>query len=469
MKIENIDVIKKIGEEVELAGWVHARRDHGKIIFIDLRDRSGLVQVVLSEKLYEKAKGLGPEFVVKIKGLVKERPENMKNEKIATGSVEIEATDLEILAKAKVPPFNPTEDTRKVNEDKRMEYRYIDIRSERMRKNLELRGKVIKFLRDYLNKLGFLEIETPNLTKSTPEGARDYLVPCRVHFGQFYALPQSPQQFKQLLMVAGIEKYFQIARCFRDEDPRGDRQPEHTQLDLEMSFIEQKDVMKLNEDLLIALVKEIAPDKKINEIPFPVMTYAEAIEKYKTDRPDLRKDQSDEKELGFCWVIDFPFFKKDPDGKWTFTHNPFSDPMPEDKEKFLKGEIEKTRTSQYDIVLNGSEIGGGSIRSHQAEILNKVFEVLGYSKEKTQDQFGHMFKAFEFGVPPHGGIAWGVDRLVSILANEKSIREVIAFPKTGDGRDLLMGAPSEVDQEQLDELGIKIVKQSAGGSQTENK
>jgi aspartyl-tRNA synthetase len=456
MKIANIETTKKIGEEIELAGWVHARRDHGKIIFIDLRDRTGLLQIVFNENLYEKAKTLGPEFVVAIKGLVKERPEGAKNEKIPTGTVEIEAKDLEILAKAKVPPFDPTEDTHKVNEDKRMEYRYIDIRSERMRKNLELRGKIIKYLRDYLDKLGFLEIETPDLTKSTPEGARDYLVPSRVHPGQFYALPQSPQQFKQLLMVAGIEKYFQIARCFRDEDPRGDRQPEHTQLDLEMSFVEQKDVMKLNEELLVALVKEIVPDKKITQIPFPMMTYAEAIKKYKTDRPDLRKDKSDENELAFCWVIDFPFFEKDKDGKWTFTHNPFSDPMPEDKEKFLAGEVGGIRTTQYDIVLNGNEIGGGSIRSHQPEILNKVFEVLGYSKEGTLSQFGHMFRAFEYGVPPHGGIAWGLDRLVSILVNEESIREVIAFPKTGDGRDLMMSAPSDADQKQLDELKIKV-------------
>lgn len=257
-------------------------------------------------------------------------------------------------------------------------------------------------------------------------------------------------------MIAGVEKYFQIARCFRDEDPRGDRQPEHTQLDLEMSFVGQKDVMDLNEKLAIEIVKKIKPSKKIVKLPFPVLTYDEAIKKYKTDRPDLRPDKKNSQELAFAWVVDFPFFEKDKVGGWTFTHNPFSSPVQDDKEKFLKGEIKAIRTTQYDLVLNGQEIAGGSIRSHETRILEKVFEVLGYSKLEIQQRFGHMLQAFKFGVPPHGGIAWGLDRLVMILTDEDSIRETIVFPKTGDGRDLMMKAPSEVDEKQLEELHLKI-------------
>ncbi len=451
MKIENIKTAEMIGQKVDLAGWVHARRDHGKLIFIDLRDRSGLVQVVFTGDLYKTADKLRPEFVVAIAGQVKERPSGMENGKILTGKVEIEAESLEILAQAKTPPFDLTLNSKKIAEDLRMEYRYLDLRTERMRDILNLRHKTIKFIRDWLDDQLFWEVETPDLTKSTPEGARDYLVPSRQQPGKFYALPQSPQQFKQLLMIAGVEKYFQIARCFRDEDPRGDRQPEHTQLDLEMSFVEQKDVMEL-----IEIVQKMTPTKKIAKTPFPVLTYDEAIKKYKTDRPDLRSDKEDLNELAFCWVVDFPFFEKDKEGEWTFTHNPFSDPVKADKEKFLKGEIESIRTTQYDLVLNGQEIGGGSIRSHESKILEKVFAVLGYDKENIQKRFGHMITAFQYGVPPHGGIAWGLDRFIMILADEDSIRETIAFPKTGDGRDLMMKAPAEVDKEQLKELHLRI-------------
>lgn len=459
MKVINSETAEMVGKKVNLAGWIHARRDHGQLIFIDLRDRSGLVQVVFSGDLHSKADKLRPEYVVAISGTVKKRPEGMDNSKIATGKVEVAAETLEILAEAKTPPFDLTVDTKKISEDLRMEYRYLDLRTERMKSIVELRHRTIKFIRDWLDDEGFWEIETPNLTKSTPEGARDYLVPSRQQPGKFYALPQSPQQFKQLLMIAGMEKYFQIARCFRDEDPRGDRQPEHTQLDLEMSFVEQKDVMKINEQLARAIVKKIAPNKKIATVSFPVLNFDDAQKKYQTDRPDLRRNKNDADELAFCWVIDFPFFEKDADGNWTFTHNPFSDPAKEDKEKFLKGEIESIRTTQYDLVLNGQEIGGGSIRSHESEILEKVFEILGYDKKEIQDRFGHMLKAFEFGVPPHGGIAWGLDRLVMILAGEDSIRETIVFPKTGDGRDLMMKAPAEVDLKQLKELHLKINNQ----------
>lgn len=449
------EVEKHEGEKVIMFGWVAARRNHGKIIFIDLRDRWGITQLVFDDKTYENASKLSIEDVIKVMGEVKKRPEGLQNPKIISGKVEIAIENLEILSKSKTPPFE-INNTSNISEDLRMKYRYLDLRSERMKNNLISRNKIIKYIRDYLIDRDFIEVETPLLTKSTPEGARDYLVPSRLEAGKFYALPQSPQQFKQLLMVAGIEKYFQIARCLRDEDPRGDRQPEHTQLDMELSFVEQKDVMEINEELVKTILKVLYPNKNVLEDTFPVITYKEAMDKYNTDRPDLRKNKDDENELAFCWIIDFPFFEKDKAGKWTFTHNPFSDPLPEDKELFLSGEVEKIRTTQYDLVLNGEEIGGGSIRSHEKKILEKVFEVLGYNKEEIKAKFGHMLEAFEYGVPPHGGIAWGLDRFLMILRGEKSIREVIAFPKTGDGRDLMMGAPSEVSDEQLKELKIKI-------------
>lgn len=455
MKIENIKTADMGGKKINLAGWVHARRDHGKIIFIDLRDRSAIVQVVCAGKVYEIAKTLGPEFVVSINGLVKERPEGMKNDKIPTGQIEIEAETIKILAKAKVPPFDPTANTIVVNEDTRMKYRYIDLRSERMTKNLTNRHRVIKFIRDYLDKQGFLEIETPDITKATPEGARDYLVPARLHPGKFYALPQSPQQFKQLLMVAGIEKYFQIARCFRDEDPRGDRQPEFTQLDLEMSFIEQDDILNLYEELLIKLIKEIYPQKKVSQIPFPRLDYDAVIKKYKTDKPDLRKDKKNKDELAFAWIINWPMFEKNTkENRWDPHHHIFTRPVDEDL-PLLDKDPAKVRSWQHDLVLNGYEIAGGSLRITDPEVQEKVLELVGISKHEAKEKFGHMLTAFEYGVPPHGGIAPGIDRFCMILENEESIRETIAFPKTGDGRDLMVGAPSAVDESQLKELGIK--------------
>jgi len=320
-----------------------------------------------------------------------------------------------------------------------------------------LRYKIIKFIRDFMAEEGFIEVQTPMLTKSTPEGSRDYVVPSRLQPGQFYALPQSPQQFKQLLMVAGFEKYFQIAKCLRDEDTRGDRQPEHTQLDVEMSFVEQEDVIVKNEQLLIDIVKKFCPEKTIQEVPFPRMTYKTAMEKYGNDKPDLRKDKNNPNLLAFVWVVDFPFFEKaEKTKKWTFTHNPFSAPKPEFMDDLLaKKNIENILTTQYDIVLNGTEIGGGSIRNHQPNALEKVFEIMGYNTKEIKEDFGHMLEALSFGAPPHGGIAWGLDRFIMLLANENSIREVIAFPKTGDGRDLMMQAPSEVTKAQLKELGLK--------------
>jgi aspartyl-tRNA synthetase len=297
------------------------------------------------------------------------------------------------------------------------------------------------------------------LTKSTPEGARDYIVPSRTQPGSFYALPQSPQQYKQLLMVGGLERYFQFAKCFRDEDTRGDRQPEFTQMDLEMSFASQEDIMTLNEQLLIEVVTSCAPDKKIQQIPFPRMTYQEAMDQYGTDRPDLREDKDDPHLLAFVWITDFPFFEKTDHGTWTFTHNPFS--AAQDRKEYLENDlsdedITSVKAAQYDIVLNGWEIGGGSIREHTSDGVTKTFSIMGYAQEEIEEKFGHFLEAFNYGVPPHGGIAWGLDRLIMILANEPNIREVMAFPKTGDGRDLMMHAPSPVSQEQLDELGIQI-------------
>ncbi len=460
------DTAKHVGEKVRVCGWVNTWRAHGKILFIDLRDISGVLQVVFvpsSPEVYELAKTLRPEWTVEIIGQIVKRPENMVNEKIETGQVEMSVENLKVLSKAETLPFSIEGDGYDINEEIRMKYRYLDLRRERLKNNLIVRHKLIQFVRNFLSQENFIEIETPILTKSTPEGARDYVVPSRMEAGSFYALPQSPQQYKQLLMAGGLEKYFQIAKCLRDEDPRGDRQPEFTQLDMEASFVEQADVMDLTERLLISIVKNLYPNKKIQETPFPRIDYKDAMAKYKTDRPDLRKDKTDKDVLAFCWVVNFPFFKTGsdelgyPDGKWKPTHNPFSRPKEEFMEDLLhKKNIEKILTTQYDIILNGFEIGGGSIRNHTPEALEKVFEIVGYKKETIIEKFGHMMEAFKYGAPPHGGIAWGLDRLVSLMQDEPNIREVIAFPKTGDGRDPMMNAPSEISKNQLEELHIKI-------------
>ena len=453
-RILNKETAKYLNKKVEVAGWVDSIRSHGKIVFIDLRDVSGILQLVCKEDI---AKEIRPEWVIKVKGKISKRPDKMINSKIETGEIELSIDELKVLSKAETIPFSIDSDGYDISEEKRMTYRYIDLRRNRLKKNIIGRQKLISFIRNFLEDDGFVEIETPMLTKSTPEGARDFVVPSRLQAGRFYALPQSPQQYKQLLQIAGFEKYFQIARCLRDEDPRGDRQPEHTQLDLEMSFIEQEDVMNLIEKLFISLVKKLYPEKKIQETPFPRITYGEAMKKYKTDRPDLRKDKKDPNSLAFCWIIDFPFFEKDDNGKWTFTHNPFSAPKPEFMSDLLgKKKVENILTSQYDIVLNGSEVGGGSIRNHQSEALEAVFEIIGYEKQEVKENFGHMLEAFKYGVPPHGGIASGLDRLLAMLLGEKTIREVIAFPKTGDSRDLMMDAPSEISKTQLKELKIKL-------------
>ena len=572
-----------IGQTVQLAGWVHRRRDHGGVTFVDLRDRFGLIQVVADPKsspeAHQAMEAVRNEWVIQIDGAVRSRPAGSENPNLATGEVEVDVKQVRILNPAKTPPFavNKEED---VDESMRLRYRYMDLRRERMRTNLILRHRVVKFIRDYLSERGFIEVETPILFKTTPEGARDYLVPSRVHPGEFYALPQSPQQLKQLLMVAGVERYFQIARCFRDEDQRGDRQPEFTQLDLEMSFVEREDIMALAEDLFTRLVTEIVPHKRLLAQPWPRLTYREAMERFGKDNPDLRyglelknikdlvggssfkvfetaiasggdvrglnakgcaefsRKQIDElteyvklfgakglaylalpKEgemrstftkflseeqlqallermqaeagdlllfvadqpaivfealarlrvlladrlgladpsiLAFCWVIDFPFVNWNEDEKrWDPSHHLFTSPMPQDI-PLLENDPGKARGQQYDLVLNNYEVGGGSIRIHDRQLQEKVFELIGLEPDVARERFGHMLEAFEYGTPPHGGIAPGIDRICMILADEPNIREVIAFPKNQAARDMMADAPSPVEATQLNELHLKL-------------
>ncbi len=573
---------KDIGTEVTLAGWVDRRRDHGSLIFIDLRDKGGIVQVVFnpstSKTAHKKANKVRSEYVIKVSGKVKPRQKGTENPKLKTGDIEVIAEDIEILNPSKVPPFYINEDI-EVDENLRLKYRYLDLRRARMKKNLELRYRVVKFIRDFLDAKGFIEIETPILTKSTPEGARDYLVPSRIQPGKFYALPQSPQQMKQLLMVAGVEKYFQIAKCFRDEDTRADRQPEFTQLDLEMSFVDEEDILSLMEELFVALVKDIRLDIKISQ-PFPHLSYAEAMRDYGTDKPDLRfgmkfqdlteifaktefeifrkaigsggkvtgicapgcadysrkqldelnkfvvslggggvvtialggaedaksvitkflsSDQlrkmtklfgakagdllliiagkpklvdnvlselrlemgrrlklADPKTFSFACIRHFPLLRWDDEvGRWEAEHHPFTSPWEVDV-KLLDSAPEKVRGKHYDIVCNGYEIGGGSIRIHQSELQRKIFRLAGYSDKEIDERFGHMLEAFQYGAPPHGGIAIGLDRVVMLLADEETIREVIAFPKNQAAIDLTFDAPSSVSQQQLKELHLRL-------------
>ncbi len=458
------DLSGKVGNEVTIKGWVDIRRDQGKLIFLDFRDMTGKVQGVIlpnAKEAHEVGTQLRSEWVVEVKGKVNPRPEkNVQKDKL-NGDIELEILSITILNQAETPGFDIGNDTRVVNEDTRLEQRYLDLRSERLQNNIRARHKAIKLVRDVLDTEGFIEIETPLLTKSTPEGARDFIVPSRLERGTFYALPQSPQQYKQLLMAAGMEKYFQIARCMRDEDTRGDRQPEFTQLDMEMSFVREDDIMALNEKLLIELVTKLYPHKKIQEIPFPRISYKDAMEKYGNDRPDIRTNKEDPNLLAFCWVVDFPMFEKNDQGGWTFTHNPFSATQKDHEEALMNAKADDAnlthiKAAQYDIVLNGYEIGGGSVRNHDPEKLLKVFEIMGYERSNVEQNFGHMLKAFRSGTPPHGGIAWGFDRLMMLLQNEPNIREVIAFPKTGEGRDPMMKSPDTVSEAQLRELGIDI-------------
>jgi aspartyl-tRNA synthetase len=394
---------------------------------------------------------------VEVTGKVNARPpKNVQPDK-KNGSIELEILGIKVLNEATTPAIDVRGDGKEIGEESRLKYRYLDLRRPRMQKNIRNRNKVMLLTRKILEKENFCEIETPNLTIATAEGSRDFIIPSRLEQGKFYALPQAPQQFKQLLMTAGFERYFQFARCFRDEDSRGDRQPEFTQMDLEMSFATEEDVISINEKALIEIVQTLYPHKKIQQIPFPRIPYKEAMEKYGSDKPDIRNDKNDKDLLAFAWIVDFPMFEKTEEGKWTFTHNPFSGTKEESYDNLMnKTNIEKIIASQYDITLNGSEVGGGSIRNHNPEALRKVLEIMDFSEEKIEKEYGHMLRAFESGTPPHGGIAWGLDRLLMILENEPSIREVISFAKTGEGRDLMMQAPSTVSTEQLIELGISI-------------
>ncbi len=447
------------GQEVTLCGWVHRRRDHGKLIFIDIRDRFGFTQVMFSPKdapqAHELATGLRAEFVIQLKGIVNKRPKNNVNPKIPTGEVELIAKELTILNTSLNPPFE-IEDALEVSEDIALTYRYMDLRRPKMFKLLESRHKLNHIARNFLESEGFIEVETPILTKSTPEGARDYLVPSRVNEGKFFALPQSPQLFKQLLMVSGIDRYFQIAKCFRDEDLRADRQPEFTQLDMEMSFLDEEDIFSISEQLFAKILKDL---KGITlKTPFPRMSYKEALEKYSSDKPDIRSDKNNPDEFAFLWVVDFPLFKYDEEGKrWDSEHHPFTAPNQDDLALLNSPDLGKIRARSYDLVLNGSEIASGSIRIHEQELQRKIFEILKISDEEIDSRFGFLLQAFKFGAPPHGGIAFGLDRILSILFSTGSIRDIIAFPKTQKAACLLTDAPSHVSEKQLKELHIKTV------------
>lgn len=466
------DLKNKKGEEVFINGWIDVRRDQGKLIFLDIRDFSGKVQAVVlpnvSDEVKNVAEKLRSEWVVQIKGKVNERPEkNIKKENdeiVLNGDLELEVLEIKILNEAITPAFDISTDGKEINEEIRLEKKYLDMRRSRIQNNLRKRSEIQNFLRQEFLKKDFVEVETPILTNPTPEGARSFIVPSRLWKGNFYALPQSPQQYKQLLMAGGIERYFQFAKCMRDEDTRGDRQPEFTQLDIEMSFANEEEIRKINEEMLIKVVQKFFPEKRIQQIPFPVITYNEAMEKYGNDRPDIRENKDDKNLLAFLWVIDFPMFIKtegsddaEAEGEWTFSHNPFCGV----KDEYIndlrnKKNLENIISKQYDITLNGFEIGGGSVRTHISEDLKIILEILGYSDERIENNFGHMLRAFKSGTPPHGGIAWGFDRLMMLLLNEPNIREIIAFPKTGEAKDLLIQAPIPTSQKHLKELGIKL-------------
>lgn len=454
------DLSEQKGSEVLINAWVHVARDQGKMAFFDFRDRSGLVQGVVFGKpeVLEVAKTLRPEFVVAVVGIVNERPEKMRKAEIQNGDIELEITEITVLNEAETPPFDLTEDSRDKDEEIRLKHRSLDLRTKRMQRNIRLRSEFVRQCRNYLLEKDFVEIETPLLTESTPEGSRDFVVPSRHHPGKFYALPQSPQQYKQLLMNAGFERYVQIARAIRDEDLRADRGYEHTQIDVEMSFVEREDVMAMIEGMVTSTVENMG--YTIKQKPFPVITYAESMAKYGADKFDLRTEEDKQNGvLAYAWVIDFPFFEKTDKGTWTFTHNPFSMPKAEFVADILEGKnIENILTTQYDLVCNGYEAGGGSVRAHKPEIIRAVYKIMGNSDEQIEDKVGHMLEAFKYGTPPHGGIALGVERNVMNLTGEESLREVQAFPMTRKGQTAVMNAPKPLEVEQMVELGLSIRK-----------
>ncbi|NNM84109.1 aspartate--tRNA ligase [Candidatus Parcubacteria bacterium] len=454
------ELSKHAGTTVSISGWVDVRRDQGKMVFFDFRDRSGLIQGVVlpGSPAMEAAKDIRNEYVVRIEGVVNKRPDKNVQADRQNGDIELEIKGIELLNPSDAMPFDISRDTRSIDETVRAEYRYLDLRSKRMQKNIKLRSKFVRQAREFLLKKDFVEIETPLLSESTPEGSRDFVVPSRLQSGKFYALPQSPQQYKQLLMTAGFERYFQIARCIRDEDLRADRGFEFSQIDLEMSFVNMEDVMNLTEEMVTASVE--AMGYTIKQKPFPRISYKEAMEQYGADKFDMRTPEDKEKGvLAYAWVVNFPFFEKTDEGDWTFTHNPFSMPIPEHLDWLMKGEhVGEILTTQYDLVCNGFESGGGSIRAHKPEILEAVYKVMGFGGKELEERIGHMLKAFRYGTPPHGGIALGVERNIMNLTGETMLREVQAFPMTRGGQTAVMKAPKPLTDRQLKELGLKIEK-----------
>jgi len=440
---------KQKDKEVTLAGWLESLRIQGKIGFLLLRDRYGITQFFLNPKLAKEVQHLKKESVLQIKGKVQERPQNQINKDMKTGEIEVAAEEIIILSEAEELPLDLNIES---TEETRLKYRYLDLRKPEMQKNIILRHKTIKAIHDYMDSQGFLNIETPFLAKSTPEGARDYLVPARNFPGQFFALPQSPQLFKQLLMISNFDKYYQVVKCFRDEDLRADRQPEFTQLDIEMSFVEEEDIMAMVEGLVKKVFKDVL-NYNI-KIPFPRLTFEEAMKKHNTDKPNLAKKG----EFAPLWIVDFPMFEYvEAEKRHQAMHHPFTSPRKEDL-KFLEKDLSKAKARAYDLVINGYEIAGGSIRIHNSEIQKKVFKALNLTEKEAQHRFGFFLDALKYGTPPHGGIAFGLDRWVMIIAQEDSIKEVIPFPKNKEARDLMLDAPSDVRPEQLKELHLKIIK-----------
>lgn len=438
-----------VGKKVKLCGWVDTIRSHGKISFIDLRDRYGKTQIVVVGD-----HDLKQEYVVRIEGVVQERKKGTGNKTLSTGDVELFSEIIHVYSKSETPPIE-IDDNKIASEDLRLKYRFLDLRRPQMQHNFKFRSDVYQVVREYFIKNGFLEIETPLLVKPTPEGARDYIVPSRVNRGKFYALPQSPQLYKQILMVAGFDKYFQIARCLRDEDLRADRQPEHTQIDLEMSFVSAEDIMEFVESMYKYLFRKIL---NVELKKFERLTYEESMKKYGTDKPDLRKNKNDPKEFAFCWVYDFPLFSYNKDEKmWEPEHHMFTSPKKEHI-RFLEKDPGKVKGDLYDIVLNGVELGSGSIRISNPELQERVMKVVGIDKKEAEKKFGFLLEAYKYGGPVHGGMGLGVDRLIALMLGYNDIREVIAFPKNKAAQNPMDGSPSDIDKKQLDETHISIVE-----------